>query len=639
MEYYSSSKLTAHRDCPRKYHEKPPSDPFSPTDALDFGTAIHAALAAHFAGGDFIGTFTRVALEVGAPVDTDRAARALQAVQDRRNLRVDPDSIIAIESQDATSMKYGKPIHQVVLADGADWGVEGMLDLVDVFDDEGQSTLRITDWKTGFSAVRDDLQLALYALLGWKVYGFDRIRTGFFYLDKRHYEYSNWDENSLVGAWTYVSGLVNKLRSDREWPERPNVKCGYCEIRANCKTFSRMMTQVPAPDRWDVPADHANIGTIISLLGQVEAQKKAVCGIEARLKERRNTLLLEKNDVVVDGVVHHAFEYTTTYQYDIERLFTQAANVLGRSPFEVLSLDAGAFDDLAAAQTDPTKRRALADLKKECRHPVKTAVKVSTKIDKTAEPTYEETTEVPPTTEASSSGAPTAETPSTASGPAAPMPEVPSQNPPVAPVAEGANGSSCEAPAETSSPTTASNATNATTAPVKRQRGPYLVCLACGDYETEKKPANRCPCGGQEFVEVKTKNEAVQVVASKVTPLKSETKQADLAFTLCNACGQVHADRPDAIATECRTCGSSEHLSREKSFVDAMNKGNAIKTRPPAPANIYTICWNCGHVHADSAPATVCQGCGDSGNLAQEPSLFEAEKNSREIKIALGEQV
>jgi hypothetical protein len=199
-----------------------------------------------------------------------------------------------------------------------------------------QPALRITDWKSGMGEEEDDLQLAIYALAGWKHRGFDRIRTGFYYFEKNgSYDYSDWDEHSLVGAFRFVDRVARQYIAEKVWPAKTNKWCGYCTLKGKCSEFTRMVVQAPTPTRFDIAPTKENGPAIIHLLSEIEAVAKASYKIQEDLKAKAKQLL-EAGPIEVDGKVYSLTTYPGSYNYDLERMVVQATELLGAPPLQRL---------------------------------------------------------------------------------------------------------------------------------------------------------------------------------------------------------------------------------------------------------------------------------------------------------------
>ena len=348
-QFVSPSKLKAFRACPRRCFD----EPYTPSEATHFGTALHLA-AASIAKGDaktvedagavFTESLARLDENMLAQENADRAADAIYNILNHPRLCLNPENVLDVESSEAKKQfndGSGKRYHEVEITKA--WGLRVMIDLVDVRLD---GTLRILDWKSGRTTEEDDIQNACYALAAPILYpGFDRIETAYFYAEQGGngwYDSTTWDAESLKAAKEYIGGLVRDFFEAKQHLERSetlNKNCGYCALRGDCKTYLGRTQVIPVASAWNVEATVENFPTIIDYLEQISAIKNAAEKIEDELRTRRNAVLRDNPVIHVGGRTYTKTEKTTRYEYNAQVLFNEAARILGRPPLECIDWD------------------------------------------------------------------------------------------------------------------------------------------------------------------------------------------------------------------------------------------------------------------------------------------------------------
>lgn len=338
MEYLSASKLKRFRSCPFQFK----NEPFKKTPAMDFGTAIHAAIAEWAIGNNPIDGYKQIAKKLNIdPGKENHAIELINKVIDSERLQLNRDYIVTVESGDGEIVLYDKPYFQIDVIPQL-WGLRGSMDYVDIRE---TGELRIIDWKTGMSEEEDDLQLACYALAAYKKYpGFNRIETGFFYLERGVYQSSIWTPEDLTGALEYVDKLARQFLSETIFPQKPHKWCRYCTLKDTCKAFQALIEKEPTPVELEERLDL--LPSIISDLEKAENIVKAAEAIVEDLKQKRNNLLMTHGPQILDGRQFKANVYTSTYDYNIPEIFSVLSEKLGRPPFEILKLNSSGLDEL-----------------------------------------------------------------------------------------------------------------------------------------------------------------------------------------------------------------------------------------------------------------------------------------------------
>lgn len=651
MNFFAPTTIKKDMDCPKRTKFAKDKETQSPGAA--FGECGHAGMAGFLRSGDpFMTGFTQRALELGIELDNEtqeRAEKAWKAFLDSQ-LKIDRDQLMVVESDDGNVQYYGKKMMETVIVPGQ-WGLRWILDCGDIIEEKGETIFRVTDWKFGSYEDPDDVQLAGYALAVWKQYGFKKIRTGFFYPEQGgKYRYSNWDENSLVGAFDFFHKHGMIYLSRKEWPEKVNRWCPTCPLRGECKTYNHALVTAPPLARWEIEPAKENLPTIITIFNEVNAIYKAVEPVREKLDEARKSLLLEHKEAHVDGKVWFAYQYTSRHNVDVRSLFVKASEILGRNPFEILKFDSGAYDEMVAAEPDPVKRQALKDLKKECSTPGSKATKVSSRVDKappvSPDPDEEIVEPVPVTTGTpdqiaaafAETEAPKTETipPSGETNPPESetialeketqgTQEALAENPSTAP--------SAEPPAQP--PTDAAGAGPAQTGnPPDESTWQYCVCLACGAIKVGFPPeyfhGKACAaCHGQNFTNPCSK-EGAQKAANAV---KDRLQREADAFQKSRAPDEAPKKRGGRSKKPTPPADPPAELPKDN---PPAGEPKAVTNAPAGGDPFVLLCWNCGEVISDptAKECPVCKNT-DALELASESA---ARKNSADVKEALKDE-
>lgn len=347
-QFVSPSKLKAFRACPRRAFE----EPYTPSDAAHFGTALHLAAAA-IARGDaktveeaapiFSDALQKLEPALLTQETADRAGNALYNILHHQRVGLHPENVMDVESSEAkTGFSDGsKKYHEVPVT--KTWGLRVMIDLVDV---RLNGDLRILDWKSGRTTEEDDIQNACYALAAQTLYpGFPNIETGYFYCEQGSngwYDASYWDAETLKAAREYIGGLVSDYldaKKHRQHTETLNKNCGYCALKGNCQTYQLRTQAIPAASSWAVVPSVETFPTILSHLEQISAIKKAAEDIESELTRMRNALIAEHGVIEFGGRTYTKTEKINRYEYNAPAIFNETARLIGRPPLECIAWD------------------------------------------------------------------------------------------------------------------------------------------------------------------------------------------------------------------------------------------------------------------------------------------------------------
>ncbi len=333
MEYISASKLKKFRKCPFSLQE-----PFTANPAVNFGEAVHAAIAEAYKGNpQYFQAYIDKARHYELPKEKD--AEAKQAIDFALSLEIPRDSILTIESEDGEAKFYDKKYFQTRFSEK--WGIRGAMDLVFVDDN---ANLNIIDWKTGQTKEDDDLQLAIYALCAWKKYGqFPSIKTTFAYVQQGFTQSFNWDSENLVSALNYLMSLVDEYLAETskpkdQWKQTPHSYCKYCSFCKECKAFNSQL-QEPVKDI-DIETKLENLPFIFETYEKAKAIISAAENLKAEMQSKYEKLLAENGKVTIEGRTFEVKEKVSRYNYDLPKIFLATQELIGRPPIEMCEYSA-----------------------------------------------------------------------------------------------------------------------------------------------------------------------------------------------------------------------------------------------------------------------------------------------------------
>lgn len=328
MEYISASKLKKFRKCPYSLQE-----PFTANPAVNFGEAVHAAIAEAYKGNpQYFQAYIDKARTFELPKVKD--AEAKQAIDFALSLEIPRDSILTIESADGEAEFYNKKYFQTPFSEK--WGIRGAMDLVYVDDN---ANLSIVDWKTGQTKEDDDLQLAIYALCAWKKYGqFPSIKTSFVYVQQNYVQSFNWDSVNLVSALNYLTPLVDEYLAETakpkdQWKKTPHSWCKYCSFCKTCKAYNSQL-QEPVQEL-EIETKLENLPKIIDTFEKAKAIIAAAEFLKAEMQSKYEELLARTGKVTIDGRTFEVKEKVSRYNYDLPKIFLATQELIGRPPIEM----------------------------------------------------------------------------------------------------------------------------------------------------------------------------------------------------------------------------------------------------------------------------------------------------------------
>jgi RecB family exonuclease len=540
-QYLSASKLKAYRMCPKRHHE----EPFKESPAVNFGSAVHAGLAAYWRGGEFLPAYKKVAADKKVdPKEEARAIACYQTVRDHPRLEgLNVDHVLVVESEDGEVEFYGNKYFQVDIVQNQ-WGLRGGMDLVLILED---GSLLIVDWKTGKTEEEDDLQLSCYALAARLKYpGFPTIKVAFCYLEQGgKWAASEWNDQTLPGALEYIDKLAKAYIVEKDWAPTPNKYCSYCTLKGKCPAYSKQLQAPVVKDEWDIKPTRENFGLICTAIEKLDAIEKAASKVKDALEEGQKAILAD-GPIMFDGREFFLAPGRKTYDYDLAPIFEEAGQVIGRSPLEALSFSSTGYDDMVKKLAelpgftpdtpDGDRKKALADARKALK-----TIKDNHKIGKPGKPKV-----------------------STRVGKDVPEDQEPA-------------GEKNEEP-DPANPPTGGRPTNTAAS--------HVAGAGAGSSSSTAPTAST---GSSAPAATKTSSGGSSPTAPSSTTLSGDPKPGDLVFTVCWGCGQVHADRPDAVADTCRGCGDANALQRAQDFKAAQKASDEIKISlspalPPGPS-------------------------------------------------------
>lgn len=351
MEFISASKLKKFRKCPFSLQE-----PFVANPAVNFGEAVHKAIAEAFKGNpDYMNEYLKKARSFELPKEKDSEAK--QAIDFALSLGIDREAVLTIESADGEVEFYGKKYFQVPFSEK--WGMRGAMDLVYV-DDNGN--LDIVDWKTGQTKEDDDLQLAIYALCAWKKYGsFPSIKTTFVYVQQGISQSFNWDSENLVSALNYLVPLVEEYLAEtskpkNQWKQTPHSWCKYCSFCKDCKAYNSQLAEKPSASEYEIEAKLENLPKIIEFYEKAKAIQEAAEALVGQMKYKYEKILAESGKVNIGGRSFEVKEKVCRYNYNLPKIFIETQNLIGKPPIEICEYSASGAKILEKTLDKDTKK-------------------------------------------------------------------------------------------------------------------------------------------------------------------------------------------------------------------------------------------------------------------------------------------
>jgi hypothetical protein len=204
----------------------------SADDAPEVGNLVHAALAQHVEGHEFVIAEAAARAELD-PAEEEEALELYQAGErvwaERREAFVEP----------ATERFASFPIRA---DDGSEWVIDGTMDVVSP---TGANAAVFNDWKTGRLDTGHRHQGHGYAWLIWNVLGRPaevRITGMFSYLRYRYVRTVVYDAPALE-AWEH--NLVHNVLPGRA-TFHPGSQCRWCGLRHTCPAKQAVMQGIVA---------------------------------------------------------------------------------------------------------------------------------------------------------------------------------------------------------------------------------------------------------------------------------------------------------------------------------------------------------------------------------------------------------
>lgn len=244
---YSYSKLSEFEACPYRYHQKRNLKKKEPeSDLLLVGKTCH----------DIIEKYCRYLKDSGQNTDFEKVPGIIESCCAELNRPDLEEEITAIISQFAQSFilhdtfrdaeyKFGlnRELNSVGWPQAsAEWNRTFLVGVIDRIDILSSESLKITDYKSGWSTDTDRFQLQLYALalsrLFPKAQNFeielDFIRFGIQKTFSLHLD-------DIIKAKKKVFKLVKEIESTTDWQPRVGNNCHYCGFINICPSLKATM--------------------------------------------------------------------------------------------------------------------------------------------------------------------------------------------------------------------------------------------------------------------------------------------------------------------------------------------------------------------------------------------------------------
>lgn len=366
MEYISASKLKSFRSCP--YQCK--NEKFIANEAVDFGKAVHAGLAAFLTGKDFWTAYCAEATKLALPERREDAQKALEFAE---SMEIPQEQLITVESEDGEVEFYGNKYFQVPIT--KEWGIRGAMDAVWV-DEQGR--LVILDWKTGLTKEEDDVQLALYALAAWKKYGnFAAIKCVYAYTQQGYSQVTYWDAESLVASLDYLKPLIVSYLTalkNNQWERTPHKYCKWCTLKDDCEPFLKQLEAKQDRASYDIEPTLGNLPAILEYHDKVKAIADAAYSIQQMMKGKYEAVFAAHGKQNIGGRIFEITQKTSRYNYNLEAIFNSAAELVGRAPLELCEYSSTGAKELEKSLDKERKKvfKAIIEANREVKSVAKT---------------------------------------------------------------------------------------------------------------------------------------------------------------------------------------------------------------------------------------------------------------------------
>jgi len=387
-EYYSASTLSKYRQCPKLYQLG--RQWVSDSSTLAFGTAIHAGIAGMLQRRNFLDEFrATLVLQSTIPTDEmiDRAKAVYEYILSLPSV-IDSAHILAVESNDCPEGMFYADIP------GQDtWGLKGIFDLVLLRGD----TIEIIDWKTGQSWPSDNLQLATYALAAKAIYGGEKIKTSFVFVEQKKIKSFDWNHESLLAAEKAIGQIIDQLSADSDFQPKVGDHCAFCPINDRCEAYRGIIQMKPVATDPLPEAIPANLPLIMDRLQVLRAYQSAAEKIIAELNARQKKILADAGGSLTteSGYTYRLVTRPSRYEYDLPSIWMGTQEIIGQPPLSICQFSPGGFDELLKAVT-PDQKKKLNKLKTQHRKCTTYVSYVQREIGMPAHNTKEEDDETSP---------------------------------------------------------------------------------------------------------------------------------------------------------------------------------------------------------------------------------------------------
>ena len=247
---YSQSRLSLWMACPRSLKYRLDETPQTEADIIIIGSMAHAvyeAYANHCLRENIqtdISEIERIAW------DTMQAQCAKRAERGQRNISYDqmetlyrtlveqwaadrifdPNTIAGVEERIAIDESCN-----VVEWDSPDAWFRGILDLYEYDTTEnGESRIRITDYKTGWNVAVPELQMEIYAWLVMSAYRPDVVECVLDFTRFNKQSVSRFTQDDFGRIDQQVRRITAAIEADTEYSPTPGPACLYCSYAGTC---------------------------------------------------------------------------------------------------------------------------------------------------------------------------------------------------------------------------------------------------------------------------------------------------------------------------------------------------------------------------------------------------------------------
>lgn len=317
MTRLSFSKLSRYETCPLSYKlhyiDRLKSEP---TEPLQFGTAVHAALET------LIGE--HVDQELVGPIDKERIDSAWQQAWEQSGmtgLTLFREGLSLVQRFVA---EQGPLDHHDVLAVEKEFrlniGGFEVLGYLDRVDRLGDRSVEIIDYKSNRQLyTRDELdgslQMSLYHLAAEHLWPWaETVRLTFWMLRHGVKQVTERTSADLDVTQQYVASLGKMLSTAESFPPRLNAYCASCDHRHNCPAYAEAL----AGKRQFVCKDPDDLDAVAKEREEVARLAKIMYARKSELEDLLKAKLRDQDEVLAGGVRYTMFKVAKN-SYPLER--------------------------------------------------------------------------------------------------------------------------------------------------------------------------------------------------------------------------------------------------------------------------------------------------------------------------------